>query len=91
MSIPELSDTLLALIDAFEPPAGGGLQLTGAEVQAPLQLSLQRQGQQLLLGGAPPVTVMHTGFEAVVHKARLIMEAQAPQTGTEPGAGDHGG
>ncbi|MED5431758.1 MAG: hypothetical protein VYE17_11890 [Pseudomonadota bacterium] len=91
MSIPELSNTLLALIEAFEPPVGVELQLTGAEVQAPLQLSLQRHGQQLLLGGAPPATVMHTGFEPVVHKARLIMETRATQTAVEPGVGDHDG
>jgi hypothetical protein len=91
MSIPQLSDTLLALIEALDAPDGAGLHLTGAEVQAPLQLSMQRQEGQLLLGGAPPATVMHTGFDPVVHRTRLIVELQAPQGGEKPGTGDHGG
>lgn len=93
MNLPALSDTLLALVEAFETPQGSGLRLTGAHLEAPLQLRLQHDGGQLLLSGAPPVTVMRTGFEAVVHRARLTMAPAdvTPDNGVTPGDGDHGG
>lgn len=93
MNLPALSETLLTLIDAFESSDHEGLRITGAEVEAPLQLHLQRRDQQLVLQGAPAVTVMRTGFEAVVHRVRLTLAPSdtGPDHGVSPGEWGRGG
>jgi hypothetical protein len=73
MPIRTLSDTLEDLIGAVSAPEGMGLSLTGAEFDLPVEVRLATGPDgELVLLAEPSSVRWHSGFEAVVHRLRLV-------------------
>jgi hypothetical protein len=71
MSVPELSDTLLALAESVIPQPGIPLIVSNATVELPLEISSANDDGRLLFFARPPHTRWKTGFLPKTHLSRL--------------------
>lgn len=73
MPVRTLSETLEDLIGAVIAPEDVGLSLTEAEFDLPVEVRLATGPDGGLILLAEPSSVRwHSGFEAVVHRLRLV-------------------
>ena len=82
----ELADTLVALVEAVEPPAGSGLVVTEAEIDVPLEVQSGVRGGELIFYGAPPHTRWQSGVLPPVHMGRLRVELVEEESAGPTGA-----
>jgi hypothetical protein len=73
----ELADTLIALVDGIEPPAGTGLFVTEALLEIPLEVAGAVENEKLIFYAAPPHTRWISGILPVVHRTVLHIELQS--------------
>ncbi len=71
----ELNETILALIDSFDVPAGSGLVITGVQIDFPLEVSstIVRDGHLVFLA-TPPFTRFVSGVLPKVHASHLSFQ-----------------
>jgi len=73
----ELADTLIALVDAIEPPPGTGLFVTEALLEVPLEVEGAIENQKLIFYAAPPYTRWISGIMPAVHRTVLRIELES--------------
>jgi hypothetical protein len=69
--LAELSDTLIALVSAIEPPDGTGLVVTEAEIELPLEVQSAVSEGRLVLLATPPHSRWRSGFLPVSQPGKL--------------------
>ena len=78
MNRPELHETLVALVDAFDGSGfDGQIQVTDAELTVPFELVVVAGGDGLKAYGAPPQSRFASGVMQPVHRVyiRAALEA----------------
>ncbi|MGC4001320.1 MAG: hypothetical protein QM767_29235 [Anaeromyxobacter sp.] len=80
MNRPELGEVLGALLEAVlngggaaDPVSGAGIVVHEADIELPLEGYLAVEGGRPVLRTAPPQTTMRTGFDAPLHRGRLLV------------------
>jgi hypothetical protein len=80
VSRPELSDTLIALVDAMSPvdedPTRVATLVVEVDLDVPMEISAARRGAQLVILAAPGHTRFVSGFLPTVHNTRLHVVAE---------------
>lgn len=71
MSRIELSETLAALIAGVDVPDAVGIVISEATVELALQITMASRAGRLAVMAAPPTTTIQTGFDPVIHRARV--------------------
>ena len=74
MSWPELSDTLTALVSAFEPGADSGLTIKRAELVVPLETATGDAPDGPLVYARAPHSRWVSGFLPPTSLSRLVLE-----------------
>ena len=69
-----LEQTLVALLEAVEPPSGAGIVVTEVEMDVPLEASLVVEGGQLVVYASVPHSRWVSGFLPRVQLSRLHLE-----------------
>ena len=72
----ELANTLIALVEAMEPPPGAELYVTAAEIDLPLEVSGAVYQDRLIFLACPPLTIWKSGVLPTVHKSTLRIEIE---------------
>ena len=70
----ELSDTLLALADSFDVPAGSGLVITAVELAMPLEMGSTVHNGHLVILASPPFTRYKSGVLPALHASHVTFE-----------------
>lgn len=70
MTLPLLSDTLVALIEALDPTVAG-MHVTGADLDTPLEIAFTGAGTSMLCRAAPARSRFLSGVMAPVHHVTL--------------------
>ena len=73
----ELADTLIALVDCIEPPAGTGLFVMEASLEVPLEVAGAIENEKLIFYASPPHTRWISGVLPAIHRTRLHIEFQS--------------
>ena len=66
-----LSDTLIALVSAIEPPEGSGLIVTEASMEVPLEIWSATAGERLTFFANPPHSRWVAGVLPATHLTRF--------------------
>lgn len=78
----ELSETLGAVIESLAPPEGGGLVLTEAELDIPLEAGTGVRDGELVFYGRVPHTRWRSGVLPPVHMSHLrVALVETPEEG----------
>jgi len=70
----ELSETLLALLDACQSDPGAGVFITEVVLDVPIEIAGVVERDRLVFFAAPPHTRWKSGVLPAVHRALLRME-----------------
>jgi hypothetical protein len=70
MTLPPLSDTLIALIEALDPTVAG-TRVTGADLDTPLEIAFTGSGASMVCRAAPARSRFVSGVMAPVHHVTL--------------------
>lgn len=76
MTLPELSETLIALVGAIF--AAEQIETREVELAVPLEISVDRRQDALIVRAAPGHTRWHSGFLPPVHLSHLRITTAAP-------------
>ena len=68
---PQLADTLLALFERVDAPAGSGLVVTEFAVDMPLEVTAAVHGDELVFLAQPPHSRWQAGFLPPVQRLHL--------------------
>jgi len=72
----ELSDTLIAVVEALTPPAASGVHITEAEIDLPLEISGAEYQGKLIFLASPPHTIWKSGVLPHIHRSTLRIELE---------------
>jgi len=75
----ELSDTLIALVQALEPPPETGLLITEAEIELPLEVHSALADGRLIFLATPPHSRWKAGFLPGTQLGKLHIVLLDPQ------------
>jgi len=74
MAARTLDETLIALLDAVEPPAGAGIVVTEVDMEVPLEASIVVEQEKIVVYASVPHSRWVSGFLPKVHLSRLHIE-----------------
>ncbi len=78
----ELAETLIALVEAIEPPPSSGLIVTEALLEVPMEISSVLIKDRLIFFAAPPHSRWKAGVLPPTHRTVLRMELVEGEDGT---------
>ncbi len=70
----QMAETLIALVEAIEPPPGTGLVVTEAVMEVPMEVSGVLINDSMVFFAAPPHTRWKSGVLPPIHQTVLRIE-----------------